>query len=721
VLCKFRKITHSFQKILAATVCLIVGLSTYLLATTYLETPVTFNNTKLAMESPLVRIDDTLYMPMREWVIALDGHLSYLRKEDAYEIKVSQNNSIVIAPYSPELWVSGRQHFMQHPAVFVDRQLYLPLEEFAWVLGAKATIATAGVTIRFSGMPTPPASVTKATKQATILATREESKVMMDQIQIPDLQNRDNPILEIAGKRFPLKNIHRYHEDKLYVDFSTICSALGGNISPQNNHIQMVLFGKTFLFPTTGQTVKIKDGQYEETRYIADVVYQHGKTPMLSLQAIASVLGLQPQWQSGTQTLVLASRLRLIQLQERDNSLALLLKTSIPISPIIPTADGQVPRFEIAFPSTVLSFPSGEILSPRNPLSALRWRQEGNTSYLMVIYDEEGSSLTPSIHGDTLIFSFQNKVSHLRQVNHEGYPAIEVSATYPFGIRGWMLDAHRLVLDLPDTISDLPLTIPAVANTPYKKIRTSQFSWTPLSARIVIDMSKQTGYTIIKKDAQTWRIVFDEKASAGTKSTPVISSPSKTPKPKIIATAKGPDGALRNKTIFIDPGHGGNDPGAIGPNDEYEKEFTLDISLRLGKLLTAQGAQVVYARTDDSNPTLQERVEMSAKAKASLFVSVHINSFFHSFAHGTETYYFKSEDKPLAEAIHPEVMKVTQGKNNGLKRARLYVLRNSSMPAVLIEPLFLTNKDELAKLKTPEFRQGLAEATLDGILRYYGR
>jgi N-acetylmuramoyl-L-alanine amidase len=688
---------------------------------TYLPIPVTFNNTALPMESPLARMDDVIYMPLREWVIALNGRLSYLRKEDAYEIKVSGDNTIVAAPYSPELWISGRQHFMQNHAVYIDRQIYVPLEEFAWILGAKAEVSTAGVTIRFNGMRATTPSKAKSPKQITVLASREETKFMLDQIQLPNIRNTDNPILEIAGKKFPIKTLYLYHEDKLYLNFNSIFDTLGGKISQDATQIQVTIFDKKMIFSKNSQIVKIQQNGQEEIRYIADVVHTRDKVSLLSVQALASVLGLQPQWSSSQQTLTLASRLKLIRLQEQDNSLVLILKTSIPIAPSVPTSSGSVPRFEMVFPSTVLGFGSGELLSPTGPLSALRWRQEGTNTYLMLMYEETGHILKPIRQDDTWVISFQNRLSGLRQITHAGHSAIEISATHPFGIRGWMLDDTRLVLDMPDTISTLPLTITANPNSPYTKLRTSQFSWKPLSSRIVVDMTKKSGYTLIKHDAKTWRVVFDEKASGGTKSTPIPAPIKETKATNISSSPENKTGALKNKIIFIDPGHGGDDPGAIGPNDEYEKEFTLDISLRLGKLLTAQGAQVVYARTDDQNPTLQERVEMATKSKASLFVSVHINSFFHSFANGTETYYFKPEDKPFAEAVHPEIMKVTQGKNNGLKRARLYVLRNSTMPAILIEPLFITNKAELEKLKTVSFRQALAQSTMEGILRYYGK
>ena len=689
----------------------------------YLTLPVTFNNTLLPMESQLVRMDDVLYMPLREWIKALKGQMTYLPKDDAYEIKVSGNAAIVIAAYSPEIWVSGRQHFMQHPAIYIDRQIYVPLEEFAWILGAKAEITTKGVTLNFAGLRAPSSS-SAGTKRATVLATREETKFVLDTFQFPNLRNVSNPILEIAGQRFPIKGLYLYQKDTLYLNFGPIFESLGGKISMTDKTVQVAIFGKTLHFSRDSQVVKIQQDPQEETRYMADALHVRNNVTLISLQAIAAALGLQPHWTPHQQTLTLASRLRVISLQQRDNSLALVIRTSLPIAPVVPTASKSVPRFEIEFPSTVLGFSPGELLSPMGPLAALRWRQDGSTSYLMLMYEEEGSILKPIQQGDQWVIAFQNKLTKLTQITHEGYPALEISAEYPFGLRLWRPDANRLVMDMPDVTNTLPLTVSANAENPYTKIRTSQFSWTPLSSRIVVDLKDQTGYILVKKDAQTWRVVFGKK---GEKMPPQLTIPTvkKTPdtptKTILSSMPSSSQSPLKNKIIFIDPGHGGDDPGALGPSDEYEKEFTLDISLRLGKILLSQGARVVYARTDDQNPSLQTRVEMAEKVKASLFVSVHINSFFHSYANGTETYYFKPEDKALADAMHPEIMKVTQGKNNGLKRARLYVLRNTTMPAVLVEPLFLTHKAELEKLKTTAFRQNIAHSLADGILRYYAK
>jgi hypothetical protein len=225
----------------------------------------------------------------------------------------------------------------------------------------------------------------------------------------------------------------------------------------------VAIFGKILHFSRDSQVVKIQQGPQEETRYMADALHVRNNVTLISLQAMAAVLGLQPHWTPHQQTLTLASRLRVISLQQRDNSLAVVIRTSLPIAPVVPTASKSVPRFEIEFPSTVLGFSPGELLSPMGPLAALRWRQDGSTSYLMLMYEEEGSILKPIQQGDHWVIAFQNKLTKLTQITHEGYPALEISAEYPFGLRLWRPDATRLVMDMPDVINTLPLTVSANA------------------------------------------------------------------------------------------------------------------------------------------------------------------------------------------------------------------------------------------------------------------
>ena len=134
-----------------------------------------------------------------------------------------------------------------------------------------------------------------------------------------------------------------------------------------------------------------------------------------------------------------------------------------------------------------------------------------------------------------------------------------------------------------------------------------------------------------------------------------------------------------------------------------------------------EGARVIMARVGDSNPSLQRRTAIANRSRSDIFVSIHVNSFGKSYANGTETYYYKYQDKQLASALQRSMAQKLQLKNNGVKRARLYVLRHSKMPTALVEPAFITNPKENRLVNSPSFREKIADSLLVGIKRYFDK
>jgi N-acetylmuramoyl-L-alanine amidase len=177
--------------------------------------------------------------------------------------------------------------------------------------------------------------------------------------------------------------------------------------------------------------------------------------------------------------------------------------------------------------------------------------------------------------------------------------------------------------------------------------------------------------------------------------------------------------SLRGKVIIIDPGHGGNDPGAVTKTNDFEKYYTLDISRRLKKEIEALGGKAILIRTNDTNPSLYQRVQKINHLSGDFLVSVHINSFINARAHGTETYYYKATEKQAAQMIQNRLVASLQLKNNGIKKAAMYVLNHTRVPGVLIEPCFITNPHNYAQLKNPHFRDKIATATAAGIADYF--
>ena len=171
--------------------------------------------------------------------------------------------------------------------------------------------------------------------------------------------------------------------------------------------------------------------------------------------------------------------------------------------------------------------------------------------------------------------------------------------------------------------------------------------------------------------------------------------------------------------VMIDPGHGGRDPGAVGIGGLQEKNVILPISRRVAALLEQNGVQAVMTRSDDRFISLRGRTDMASRARANLFVSIHANaiSLSRPDVNGVETYYYSSGQR-LAQTIHRSMLQSTGMRDRGVKRARFYVLRNTSMPAVLVEVGFVTGREDAPRLSDPRFRDQMAEAIARGILQY---
>lgn len=182
--------------------------------------------------------------------------------------------------------------------------------------------------------------------------------------------------------------------------------------------------------------------------------------------------------------------------------------------------------------------------------------------------------------------------------------------------------------------------------------------------------------------------------------------------------------------ICIDPGHGQHDPGAVGLSGLYEKHVTLSVSLKLGKILQGSGYDVVYTRINDQpgfpvNQTenLRRRVHVANNAQANLFVSMHCNSARDRTAHGTETFVLGKggQAEKLANCVQAELIEATGLANRGVKEAKYLVLKETAMPAILVELAFISNPNEEKLLKSPAWQEKAAMAIAQGIAKHTGK
>lgn len=174
--------------------------------------------------------------------------------------------------------------------------------------------------------------------------------------------------------------------------------------------------------------------------------------------------------------------------------------------------------------------------------------------------------------------------------------------------------------------------------------------------------------------------------------------------------------------IFLDPGHGGADAGAIGPNGVLEKEVNLDIALRLREALREAGAEVFLSREADVFIPLYDRPRNANDLGAAVFVSIHANANPKTGESGTETYYHpdRRESKELAQAVQKKLVDILKLNDRSIRPTREFVVtREANMPAVLAEVAFLSNPGEERLLGDAGFRQKAAEALAEGIMAHF--
>lgn len=172
--------------------------------------------------------------------------------------------------------------------------------------------------------------------------------------------------------------------------------------------------------------------------------------------------------------------------------------------------------------------------------------------------------------------------------------------------------------------------------------------------------------------------------------------------------------------IFIDPGHGGANPGAVSSNGLREADVNLDVAFRLGRLLKARGYDILYSRTEDVTVGLKERADLANEWGADYFVSIHCNSNVNPVYTGTSTYYYRegSTSSRFAQTVNNALVAMIETKNLGIMQANFAVLRLTRMPAILVELAFISNPYEASLLATPSFRENCAVGIANGIIEF---
>ena len=186
-----------------------------------------------------------------------------------------------------------------------------------------------------------------------------------------------------------------------------------------------------------------------------------------------------------------------------------------------------------------------------------------------------------------------------------------------------------------------------------------------------------------------------------------------------------PDIKKKNSLVIIDPGHGGPDPGAIGIRGIRETDVVLDVSKRVKQLLSEKGVRVRLTRKSEIDLDLPPRVSFANRTGADIFVSIHANASQGKKRNinGLETFYYRGwRGRLLAKRIQKHILRVSPGSpDRGVKQGKFYVIKNTRMPAVLVEIGFLTGRLDARRLEQSMHRKRIAFAIAKGILEYLSK
>ncbi len=338
----------------------------------------------------------------------------------------------------------------------------------------------------------------------------------------------------------------------------------------------------------------------------------------------------------------------------------------------------------------------------------------------------------------------------LRYWSTERYTRVVIDVDSPVEFtQNRLSNPERLYFDLKNCIlpKEIVPSLP-IGNTILKAVRAGQFDKN--TVRVVLDLGSFESFNVFTLE-EPYRIVIDVYG----KETPVLPLP-------------GEEGQkfMSIKRVVIDPGHGGKDPGAIGPNGLYEKDVVLDVAKKLKRILKERyNMEVILTRDKDIFIPLEERTAIANSKKADLFISIHVNAHTRRFVRGIETYILnwtddeeamrvaarenaisfkkmkkiqddlqiilhdlarnnkRDESMRLAHNVQSSIVDTLKGDYReiidlGVKGALFYVLVGAEMPSILAEISFISNREEEKRLSEDGYRNKIAEAIAKGVEKY---
>lgn len=428
----------------------------------------------------------------------------------------------------------------------------------------------------------------------------------------------------------------------------------------------------------------------------------------LPLFSFAQALGLKAWANTEKQQIHLTSPVQTVQLTSL--SIGWLMEVTfgypLPSAPKLGTLANPY-RAYADFNGTSLEIPSGKVTEIDSTITAVRVGQFSDEPPIVRVVADAQAPITIAVVGreqsndgsqrwKLLLQPTDNRSLWLGQITiSENTPLRATLLMF-----GWLSDSVQVKHELTHIVVNIPVQ-PLIPVEPFP---------------VIPDGLLQSVMTEVSEEGIKMRLALSRPARSYWR-------PEGIDRVALVIEAARPD---RVRLIVIDAGHGGHDPGASSPLrfgklQLIEKQLTLDIALRVKRLLEQAGHRVLMTRETDVYVPLPDRVSFANSVRADAFVSVHLNAFPKPGGQwGTEVYYWTPQSLPLAESIYRHLLALLGRKGNGVRRRQLYVVHHTTMPSALVESCYLNHPEEEELLRDERFRERIALAICRGVLEFFG-
>lgn len=469
--------------------------------------------------------------------------------------------------------------------------------------------------------------------------------------------------------------------------------------------------GALTVISSTGQRIIIRPGSDRltidgrEQIMPAKATVAGGKL-ICPLRPVLEAVGAVVSWDGSAGLLDVATRISAIEVYADEQGARIDVRSELPVAGVL-THVGDPERWYVDLPgATVSELEHERTLVSLGAVVRVRWGQFGAApAVARVVVDlrepaegrwepapdgRGGSIIVGTVHGDEpRIERHLPVITRLLTSNPDAdstLVTVELSdpAAFEYDVRA---QPAEVTLSLPDAAPQMPIA-PVAVEGPF--VSAARLEGTPgePGATLTLSLRQLVHFEVAESaDPPAVTIIFRR-------------------------------GRLADKRIVVDAGHGGHDSGARG-TALFEKDVNLDVARQVAARLVALGALTTLTRESDVFVDLYDRPRLANRIGADLFVSIHCNAMPRpETGRGTETYYYHARSKCLGLVLHESLVQALGRRDNGLRWANFCVTRESEMPAVLVELMYINTAEEQALLMRPETRTAAAAGIVEGLRRY---